>query len=128
VVEVAGERNSTLVMPIPVELLRFFDKFTPASGGPSEAAGAESMADFGDTAIADGTLSEAIEKAAGPAAIANPADVPLNIPDVPAIPELSPEEKGEIGTVHHPASRDGHHDGDPSAAGPVGPAATASEE
>ena len=29
VVEVAAERNSTLVMPIPVELLRFFDKFTP---------------------------------------------------------------------------------------------------
>ena len=33
VVEVAAERNSTLVMPIPVELLRFFDKFTPSSGG-----------------------------------------------------------------------------------------------
>ena len=30
VVEVAAERNSTLVMPIPVELLRFFDKLTPA--------------------------------------------------------------------------------------------------
>ena len=29
VVEVAGERNSTLVMPVPVELLRFFDKMTP---------------------------------------------------------------------------------------------------
>ena len=26
VVEVAGEKNSTLVMPVPVELLRFFDK------------------------------------------------------------------------------------------------------
>jgi regulator of protease activity HflC (stomatin/prohibitin superfamily) len=110
VVEVAGERNSTLVMPIPVELLRFFDKFTPSSG-PSEAAGVESMADFGDTAIADGTLGEAIEKAAGPAAIANAPDVPLDIPEVPAIPELSPEEKGEIGTVHHAPSRDGHHDG-----------------
>jgi regulator of protease activity HflC (stomatin/prohibitin superfamily) len=120
VVEVAGERNSTLVMPIPVELLRFFDKFTPTSAGPSEAAGAESMADFGDTAIADATLSDAIEKAAGPAAIANPPQVPLDIPDVPAIPELSPEEKGEIGTVHHPA-REGSHDGD------SGGAATATE-
>src|ERR1700676_3489621 len=29
VVEVAAERNSTLVMPIPVELLRFFDKYAP---------------------------------------------------------------------------------------------------
>src|SRR5262244_324317 len=33
VVEVASERNSTLVMPVPVELLRFFDRFTPGSGG-----------------------------------------------------------------------------------------------
>src|SRR5580693_3976806 len=29
VVEVAAEKNSTLVMPIPVELLRFFDRMTP---------------------------------------------------------------------------------------------------
>jgi regulator of protease activity HflC (stomatin/prohibitin superfamily) len=32
VVEVAAEKNSTLVMPFPVELLRFFDQFT--RGGP----------------------------------------------------------------------------------------------
>jgi regulator of protease activity HflC (stomatin/prohibitin superfamily) len=31
VVEVAAEKNSTLVMPIPVELLRFFDHAAPAS-------------------------------------------------------------------------------------------------
>src|SRR5438132_12000037 len=29
VVEVAGGKNSTPVMPVPVELLRFFDKMTP---------------------------------------------------------------------------------------------------
>jgi regulator of protease activity HflC (stomatin/prohibitin superfamily) len=29
VVEVAAEKNSTLVMPFPVELLRFFESFTP---------------------------------------------------------------------------------------------------
>src|ERR1700733_9383713 len=29
VVEVAAEKNSTLVMPVPVELLRFFDRLTP---------------------------------------------------------------------------------------------------
>jgi hypothetical protein len=114
-------------MPVPVELLRFFDKFSPTSSAPSESAGgSESMADFGDTAIADGTLGEAIEKAAGPAAIANTPDVPLDIPDTPAIPELSPEEKGDIGTVHHAASRDGHHDGDPSAASPDPAASTVS--
>jgi regulator of protease activity HflC (stomatin/prohibitin superfamily) len=32
VVEVAAEKNSTLVMPFPVELLRFFDNASPASG------------------------------------------------------------------------------------------------
>lgn len=38
VVEVAAEKNSTLVMPLPVEMLRFFEKM---SGGP-EPAPAES--------------------------------------------------------------------------------------
>jgi hypothetical protein len=31
VVEVAAEKNSTLVMPVPVELLRFFDRIAPAA-------------------------------------------------------------------------------------------------
>ena len=31
VVEVAAEKNSTLVMPVPVELLRFFDRAAPAA-------------------------------------------------------------------------------------------------
>jgi regulator of protease activity HflC (stomatin/prohibitin superfamily) len=37
VVEVAAEKNSTLVMPFPVELLRFFDRARPA-GSTSLAA------------------------------------------------------------------------------------------
>ena len=37
VVEVAAEKNSTLVMPVPVELLRFFDRAAPAV--PAAAAG-----------------------------------------------------------------------------------------
>ena len=32
VVEVAAEKNSTLVMPVPVELLRFFEKMAPGAG------------------------------------------------------------------------------------------------
>ena len=39
VVEVAAEKNSTLVMPVPVELLRFFDKFTPAEHGRRQEVG-----------------------------------------------------------------------------------------
>src|SRR5580692_3162446 len=43
VVEVAGEKNSTLVMPVPVELLRFFDKLTPTSGRSGDGPNSESM-------------------------------------------------------------------------------------
>ena len=35
VVEVAGEKNSTLVMPVPVELLRFFDRAARPAGNAS---------------------------------------------------------------------------------------------
>ncbi len=117
VVEVAAERNSTLVMPLPVELLRFFDKFTPGSGGSaSDAGGATAVSeprDYGDdqvqaletqarrdaNSMADAAAPAIEHPADGPAAI-GAADA-LNIPDVPDIPELSPEEKGDLGTVHH---------------------------
>src|SRR5438045_4517720 len=49
VVEVASERNSTLVMPVPVELLRFFEKMTPAGPRSEEHT---SLADFGDAEVA----------------------------------------------------------------------------
>jgi regulator of protease activity HflC (stomatin/prohibitin superfamily) len=38
VVEVAAEKNSTLVMPVPVELLRFFDRAAPATPGSQPPA------------------------------------------------------------------------------------------
>ena len=38
VVDVAAEKNSTLVMPFPVELLRFFDQLSQASPGRAGAA------------------------------------------------------------------------------------------
>ncbi len=42
VVEVAGEKNSTLVMPIPVELLRFFDRAArPATAAQPAASDAQ---------------------------------------------------------------------------------------
>jgi regulator of protease activity HflC (stomatin/prohibitin superfamily) len=41
VVEVAAEKNSTLVMPIPVELLRFFDRAAPASSVAAPPAAAK---------------------------------------------------------------------------------------
>ena len=36
VVEVAAEKNSTLILPFPVELLRFLEKSTPQSSSPAE--------------------------------------------------------------------------------------------
>jgi len=55
VVEVAGEKNSTLVMPVPVELLRFFEKMTPGQAAPvssSSAAETEEPEDLGDEEVA----------------------------------------------------------------------------
>ena len=75
VVEVAAERNSTLVMPVPVELLRFFDKFTPPApaGDRKSAADSASLADFGDVDAAEAE----IDSGAAP-----------EIPEVLPIPEL----------------------------------------
>src|SRR5271157_4743157 len=77
VVEVAAEKNSTLVMPVPVELLRFFDKFTPTApaGDRKSAEDSASLADFGDEDVA-----------AAEAEITSGA--PLEIPEVPPIPQL----------------------------------------
>src|SRR5213595_1974668 len=67
VVEVAAERNSTLVMPVPVELLRFFEKMTPA--GPDDQP-SPSLADFGDAQAANAEAAiEGVPPGAGPEAI-----------------------------------------------------------
>jgi regulator of protease activity HflC (stomatin/prohibitin superfamily) len=75
VVEVAGEKNSTLVMPVPVELLRFFEKMAP---GPSRPADEEPQ-DTGDE-----------EVAAAEAAIAHTNVPELGEGQVPPVPEVEP--------------------------------------
>jgi regulator of protease activity HflC (stomatin/prohibitin superfamily) len=56
VVDVAAEKNSTLVMPFPVELLRFFDQANPHTAKVlSEAA--QILAATGDDAPADAPLT-----------------------------------------------------------------------
>jgi SPFH domain / Band 7 family len=77
VVEVAAEKNSTLVMPVPVELLRFFDRLTPPApaGAGKTAEDPASLADFGDE-----------DMPAAEAAITSGA--PLEIPEVSPVPEL----------------------------------------
>jgi regulator of protease activity HflC (stomatin/prohibitin superfamily) len=79
VVEVASERNSTLVMPVPVELLRFFEKMTPAERsvvGPS-------LADTGEVAQAEPEISDdALPEIPPPP----PVDE-LPSPEIPAVPD-----------------------------------------
>jgi regulator of protease activity HflC (stomatin/prohibitin superfamily) len=86
VVEVAGERNSTLVMPIPVELLRFFEKMAP--GPPAPPAEPIDLDDLGDA-----------EVAAAEAAISNvrvPELTESSIPPVPEVEEALPTEVRQV--------------------------------
>jgi len=90
VVEVAGERNSTLVMPIPVELLRFFEKMAPGPAAPP----AEPIGDLDD-------LGDA-EVAAAEAAISNVRVPELTEASVPPVPEVDEAPSPEIRDVTAP--------------------------
>ena len=80
VVEVAGEKNSTLVMPVPVELLRFFEKMAPGPAAPT-----------GSTALADAEAQDLgdAEVAAAEAAIAHVGVPELGEAEVPPVPEVA---------------------------------------
>jgi regulator of protease activity HflC (stomatin/prohibitin superfamily) len=78
VVEVAGEKNSTLVMPVPVELLRFFEKMAPGPSTPVVEA-SEEPEDKGDE-----------EVAAAEAAISHTGAPELGEAAVPPVPEVAP--------------------------------------
>jgi regulator of protease activity HflC (stomatin/prohibitin superfamily) len=75
VVEVAGERNSTLVMPVPVELLRFFEKMAPGPAHPEHEPA--DLDDLGDA-----------EVAAAEAAIAHENLPALEEASIPPVPEV----------------------------------------
>ncbi len=88
VVEVASEKNSTLVMPVPVELLRFFEH---AAGGrraaAPEADGQSALPE--DTGAAEVAAAEAAIEGRSPAQEARElmSDDSIAIPPVPAIPD-----------------------------------------
>jgi regulator of protease activity HflC (stomatin/prohibitin superfamily) len=89
VVEVAAEKNSTLVMPFPVELLRFFDR----------AAG-------GDQTPREGTpranLAERLAQAEKDLAAANEATSITSADDVPPVAGLeADEDKPSIAPPEH---------------------------
>ena len=85
VTEVAAEKNSTLVMPFPVELLRFFEAAAggarPAPAAPTEAEAADILA-LGDQADAEIAALQL-----------DPVEVPpIDVPDLEPLPELDARE------------------------------------
>ncbi len=90
VVEVAGEKNSTLVMPVPVELLRFFEKMAPGPAIPP-AEPIEDLDDLGDA-----------EVAAAEAAISNVHVPELTEASIPPVPEVDEAPSPEIREVTAP--------------------------
>jgi regulator of protease activity HflC (stomatin/prohibitin superfamily) len=85
VVEVAGEKNSTLVMPVPVELLRFFERAVGGTAAAGDAAGEPALEDLGDA-----------EVAAAEAAIANISAPALGDVPVPPVPEVGPGADSDV--------------------------------
>jgi len=90
VVEVAGEKNSTLVMPVPVELLRFFEKMAPGPSHP-EHEPPEEIDDLGDA-----------EVAAAEAAISNVHVPELEEASIPPAPEVETAVTPEVREVTAP--------------------------
>ena len=90
VVEVAGEKNSTLVMPVPVELLRFFEKMAPGPADPEHTAPRE-IEDYGDA-----------EVAAAEAAISNVHVPELEESSIPPAPEVENPVTPEVREVTAP--------------------------
>jgi hypothetical protein len=84
VTEVAAEKNSTLVMPFPVELLRFFDNASPAAAR-LQAPAAETPNTDATPPVPDMPDMPALTGAGGPRADAALTGYPNAAPRMPAI-------------------------------------------
>jgi regulator of protease activity HflC (stomatin/prohibitin superfamily) len=122
VVEVAAEKNSTLVMPVPVELLRFFDRAAGAGAGGSLAdagSGDSQREDLGDAEVA--AAEAAIAHTSTPA-LGEPVDIPeltpggdtlasLGASDAEILSEATPatdaSDDGEVATARVARPRPG---------------------
>jgi SPFH domain / Band 7 family len=119
VVEVAGEKNSTLVMPVPVELLRFFEKMAPATPGAVTAPPPE---DLGDAEVE--AAEAAIEHTSGAPALESehiPPVPEVETTHVPGVPEVEAARVPEVDTSSIPgegaAGASGSEPGTPDGAG-----------
>jgi regulator of protease activity HflC (stomatin/prohibitin superfamily) len=86
VVEVAGEKNSTLVMPVPVELLRFFEKMAP---GPAAPTGSTALADAEAQDLGDAEVAAAEAAISHGSTAERGAAADAAVPPVPDVPEIS---------------------------------------
>ncbi|MCX5295498.1 slipin family protein [Streptomyces sp. NBC_00193] len=86
VVAVAAEKNSTLVLPFPVELLRFLERAAPAPAAPAAAAPAPAAPSAGIAAPAPAPGPTDTSAGLGPGAVVEPCldgSPPPAEPDVP---------------------------------------------
>ena len=121
VVEVAAERNSTLVMPVPVELLRFFEKYAPAPPPP-----AQPPPPLEDTGEAELAAAEAAAEVGGVPSVPEIAEAPVpEIADA-KVPELDdaaiPPPPPEATEAAPDESAQSQHDTSAPASAPNGPA------
>jgi regulator of protease activity HflC (stomatin/prohibitin superfamily) len=98
VVEVAAEKNSTLVMPVPVELLRFFDRTAPAAAGTGAPPVEADTPEAGIPAAVGDAGSQALGSVPAPA-LAAAAVLSLDSSLIPPVPAPAGE----------PARHDGGH-------------------
>jgi regulator of protease activity HflC (stomatin/prohibitin superfamily) len=109
VVEVSAEKNSTLVMPVPVELLRFFEKMTPGGGAPAvstdeASSGSQEPEDLGDAEVAAAEAAITHSSAASVEDAVAPAVEDAAVPPVPAIEEApQADEATRAGAAGTPA-------------------------
>jgi len=110
VVEVAAEKNSTLVMPVPVELLRFFEKNAPP--GQSEAPALPE--DLGDAEVE--AAEAAIEHTPGAPALESESIPPVPEVEPPRVPEVDVPSAPQVGAAGAGAAGAQTADGAASAA------------
>ncbi|TDE31031.1 slipin family protein [Actinomadura sp. 6K520] len=86
VVEVSAEKNSTLIMPLPVEILRFFDRAAGGAGRGGETEGEE------EEKLALGERLAKAEEELAKAAETSTLEAPDDVPPVIGLDEPKREE------------------------------------
>jgi regulator of protease activity HflC (stomatin/prohibitin superfamily) len=92
IVEVAAEKNSTLVLPFPVEMLRFFEQ---ATGAVAQRVSGEEPGSAEALAPSEGSSPpEALTPPEGPAAVSDPSEAPrpAEVAGPADLPELAAVE------------------------------------